>query len=594
MSLRSELRGDVLFLTLDTPGASVNVLTLEAASSLHDVVTRLDPTAVRAVVLRSGKPRSFMNGTGLLMLSGTAKSVEQIARVTAPVREAYRALRACPVPTIAAIRGNCYGCGVELSLQCRYRLACDDRDTRFYMTELADYLMIPLFGATQDLPPLLGLERAVDFLLWGRRWSARQAFERGLVDSCLDPVEFDREVDAFVERLAITEGETSRRRSDAAEADLLAVRERTLDRIRRLPPPYRDAYATCFDLMQTPVQGDSGYAREALEAARSALAPPSKAATPFFFMRQAARTLAADGRAQSSAVSFETVDPHLADLCHELTGPAPKAATSLALCAVTYDGAAPCTERHIAVSDRVSPRPFDATRGVVMHAPFRKLGIEVAEVAFRGNGNASVTECALSAALVDCYFTVVRTRPQRNFVIDDLVASWLAPQMAYLQAGGDPRDLAASLRTFGFTRLPGDWVRALGADTLRPLVDRVGSAGANSAETMLALPVSASDDGEDDPIVIRALLASLCGLAAQVLRERSVLHVTFVDVAARDVIDFPLQHTSLCRYLTLARCMELLDCASTFRRLVSPESMSSFEEYATEGRAFYQGNARRQ
>ena len=594
MSFRSDLRGDVLFLTLDTPGAAINVLTLEAASSLHDIVTKLDPTAVRALVLRSGKPRSFMNGTGLLVLSGTAKSVEQIARVTAPVREAYRALRACPVPTVAAIRGNCYGCGVELSLQCRYRLASDDRDTRFYMTELADYLMIPIFGATQDLPRLLGLERAVDFLLWGQRWSARRAYEQGLVDARLDPVEFDRQVDAFVERIALADGETSRRRPEATEADLVAVRERTLDRIRRLPPPYRDPYGTCFDLMQTAGESDSGYAREVLEAARSALASPSRAATPFFFMRQAARTLAADGRASGSAVSFGTADRRLTDLCDELSGPAPKAATTLALRAVAYDGDDPCAEGQFAISDRVSPRPFDATRGVVMHAPFRELGIEVAEVAFRRNGDDSVTDCALSAALVDRYFTVVRTRPQRNFVIDDLVSSWLGPQVAYLRAGGDPRDLAASLRTFGFTRFPGDWIRALGVDTLRPLVDRSGSAVANSAETMLALPTSASDDGEDDPVVIRALLASLCGLAAQVLRERSVPHVTFVDVAARDVIDFPLQHTSLCRYLTLARCAELLECVSTFRRLVSAESMSSFEEFAAEGRAFYQGNARRQ
>ena len=155
---------------------------------------------IRAVVLRSGKLGSFMNGVQL-MLAGTVKSVDEAARLTAPVAEAYRALRTCPVPTVAAIRGNCYGCGVELTLQCRYRVASDERDTHFYMTELADYLLIPTFGSTQDLPRLLGLEGAVEFLLWGRRWPARRAFERGLVDGCFDPDAFDREVDAFVDGL---------------------------------------------------------------------------------------------------------------------------------------------------------------------------------------------------------------------------------------------------------------------------------------------------------------------------------------------------------------------------------------------------------
>jgi len=167
------------------------------------------------------------------------------------------------------------------------------------MTELADYLMIPIFGATQDL---LGCWARARRRLppVGQRWSARRAYEQGLVDACLDPVEFDREVDAFVERIAVADGETSRRRPEATEADRLAVRERTLDRIRRLPPPI-GSVRTCFDLMQTAGESDSGYAREVLEAARSALASPSRAATPFFFMRQAARTLAADGRASGSA-----------------------------------------------------------------------------------------------------------------------------------------------------------------------------------------------------------------------------------------------------------------------------------------------------
>jgi enoyl-CoA hydratase/carnithine racemase len=575
VSLRKSLRLGILYLTLDTPGAAVNVLTLDTAASLREALGDIDRATVRAVVLCSAKPASFLNGAGLLMLSRTVKSVEDVSRLVGPVREAYRAMRACPVPTVAAVRGNCYGCGVELSLQCRYRLASDDQDTRFRMTELADYLMIPTFGATQDLPRLLGLEQAADFLLWGPRWSARQALERGLVDGCFGPADFDRGVDAFVESVATPGDASSRRRPlpEASAVDLDTVQKRTRDRIRRLPPAYRDLYGTCFDLMQS-VDGDAGYAREALEAARSALAPPSQAATPFFFMRQAAKTLAVEDHrdVRASSDSFETSAPRLADLCAELSGP---------------------TTGRVLLSERFQGEPLDVRNGVVVHAPFRAIGIEVVEVASLGAHDAA-TARAVSAALVSRYFSVVRTRPQRAFVIDDLLSAWLEPQLSYLRDGGDPSNLAASLRTFGFTRFPGDWVGALGTDALRALARQHGSTDADSSQALLALPPSTCDDGVDDAIVIRALLVSLGGFAARALRDRSVPHVTFVDVAARDVIDFPLLHTSLCRYLTLARCAELLQCSSTFRRLVSPESMSSFEQFTDRGRPFYQGHAHRQ
>ena len=604
VSLRSDVRRDILVLTLDSPGAAVNVLTRDTASRLRDVVGQVDPGVIRAVVLRSGKLGSFMNGVQL-MLAGTVKSVDEAARLTAPVAEAYRALRTCPVPTVAAIRGNCYGCGVELTLQCRYRVASDERDTHFYMTELADYLLIPTFGSTQDLPRLLGLEGAVEFLLWGRRWPARRAFERGLVDGCFDPDAFDREVDAFVDGLPALGKKSAPRptRRPMSGPELEEIQARTRARIRRLPPDYRDLYATCFDLMVEGAtrEGDAGYAREALEAARSALTPLSKAATPFFFVRQAAKSLAiaGSGDGERRAIAFEAGAPPLASLCAELAGrKGARIDGGLTLRMVPYlasgeartvEGAA--ESEQVLVSDRVSDRPFDGQVGVVMHAPFRALGIDVVEVASAVDPTCPA-EAALAAALVDRYFTVVRTRPRGRFVLDDLLWAWLMPQLEYVRAGGAAGDLAMSLRAFGFTRLPGDWVGALGADALCDLARGAACSHGDLRETLLALPSSSCDGGSEDPVVSHAVLASLGGFVARSLGDRSLGHVTSADVAARDVIDFPLRYTSLCRYLTPARSIDLLATEGTFRHLVSADNLSSFEEFAARGRPFYQGHAR--
>src|SRR5688572_2783073 len=114
----AELQNGVLELWLDTPNSDVNVFTDAAACELIAILEELDFTRVLAVVLRSRKPGSFVNGVGLLMASA-ARRAEDVARLSANVRRAFRALRALPIPSISAIQGNCYGCGVELSLHTR-------------------------------------------------------------------------------------------------------------------------------------------------------------------------------------------------------------------------------------------------------------------------------------------------------------------------------------------------------------------------------------------------------------------------------------------------------------------------------------------
>src|SRR5207253_11406811 len=134
----------------------------------------------RAVVLINAKPGSFVNGVGLLLAASSHSQAEAMERAQ-NLRRCYERLAAAPVPSMPAIQGNCYGCGLELALTCDYRIARDTYDTHFYMPELRDYAFVPLFGATQRLPRLLGLGRAMEVLL-GERLDARRAARIGLID----------------------------------------------------------------------------------------------------------------------------------------------------------------------------------------------------------------------------------------------------------------------------------------------------------------------------------------------------------------------------------------------------------------------------
>src|SRR5437870_883668 len=94
--------GSVLYVVLDTPGCAVNIFSHQAAVQLLDVLSGIEE-GVKAVVLASGKPDSFVNGVGL-MLAGAVTKPEDVPRLTGTIRMAYRALEELSIPTIAAIR----------------------------------------------------------------------------------------------------------------------------------------------------------------------------------------------------------------------------------------------------------------------------------------------------------------------------------------------------------------------------------------------------------------------------------------------------------------------------------------------------------
>jgi enoyl-CoA hydratase/carnithine racemase len=603
LPFRREVRRGILYLTLDTPGAEVNVLTREAAGFLHDTVENGISAEIRALVLRSSKPRSFVNGVGLL-LAGTMKTAEDAAALTRPVREAYTALRECKVPTIAAIEGNCYGCGVELVLQCRYRVAADTFDTHFRMTELPDYLFLPTFGGTQDLPRLLGLDTAADFVLWGDRLSASQAREAGLVDDLFARANFDQEIERFIDEREREEPGRRPRMGEGVPASDESTHRRQHERIQRLPPTYRAVYSTGLTLLEEAASRPSspeGYRRESQESAESLLAAPCRAAWPFFFTRQMARALAI-GRATKGAraPAFDTRDRSLDSFKGELafrTGPVPGAGDQGAgniepLRLVRYErqGGPSTRPGDVAVADALDAEPAAGGGArVVLYAPLRHLGVEVIEVAAVAEEDAA-TQQAVSAVLAGpAAFTVLRSRPTRMFVLDELLAAWLAPQAAYLEANGSPADLACSLRSFGFTRFAGDWLGRLNVTALRRLIRNRRPDLSLASRSLLALPEARTPDGRYDALPIDALMVSLGGFAARMLGTRALQHPTMVDVAMRDVIDFPLQHTSLCRHFSISRASVWLQDQSAFRHLVADDDLSALKEFVANGREYYLG-----
>jgi len=197
-------RGDssdpVATLVIDNPTAR-NGLTAEAcregAAALASIAE--DP-AVRAVVV-TGAGAHFCSGadlrTGVTMLRGTDDAIE--AHVRAGFHTLIEAIWRCPKPTLAVIRGACVGFGFDLALACDLRLAADDASLGQVFTRIG---LVPDGGSSFILPRLVGLGRAMELMLFAKRFDGATAASYGLVNRSVPSDELGALAEAWSTRLA--------------------------------------------------------------------------------------------------------------------------------------------------------------------------------------------------------------------------------------------------------------------------------------------------------------------------------------------------------------------------------------------------------
>jgi 2-oxoglutaroyl-CoA hydrolase len=191
---RVEREGErgVATITLDVPG-KFNRVSMKARDELRGVFEELDrDESVRFVVVRGAGGTFTAGGDIPGFLQRSAWDVSRLAdNVAAPER--------CSKPVIAALQGYCFGVGLELALACDFRIAADDLQLAFPEVTIG---MIPGSGGTQRLARLVGLGRAKDIVMRGRRVVAEEALALGLVTEIVSADELDLAVERVIDDLA--------------------------------------------------------------------------------------------------------------------------------------------------------------------------------------------------------------------------------------------------------------------------------------------------------------------------------------------------------------------------------------------------------
>jgi enoyl-CoA hydratase/carnithine racemase len=177
MSLVSVRRdGRVALVRLERPEA-LNAISEALADQLSGVLEELAGDRDSwVVVLDAAGERAFCVGADLKERGGLDAAGWDANR--GHIRRLFAAVRGLPQPTVASVFGFALGGGFELVLSCDLAVAAEDAQLGLPETRVG---IVPGGGGTQLLARRVGLARAKELILTGRRIGAQEAAALGVV-----------------------------------------------------------------------------------------------------------------------------------------------------------------------------------------------------------------------------------------------------------------------------------------------------------------------------------------------------------------------------------------------------------------------------
>jgi methylglutaconyl-CoA hydratase len=174
--------GGIVIATLNRPD-KMNALNKDVFDELKRLVDVLETDKTARVLIFTGSgDKAFCVGADLKERQGMNEK-DILLRLDF-VRQLYLRIEKLSIPVIAAVNGIALGGGTEIALVCDIRVSSEN--AVFGLPEV-DLAIIPGTGGTQRLPRLVGIGKAMELVLLGKRLNANEALRYGIVNTVVPP-----------------------------------------------------------------------------------------------------------------------------------------------------------------------------------------------------------------------------------------------------------------------------------------------------------------------------------------------------------------------------------------------------------------------
>ncbi len=177
-----------------------NALNWITITQLYEAIERAERNEnIRCVVL-TGEGGAFCAGLDLKTGPGAdGGPADPADRIRSGFHKAIRRISKSSKIYIAAISGAAAGFGLDLALACDLRYAVSDA---VFAENFIERGLVPDGGGTYHLPRIIGLSKALELALTGRRFGAEEALSMNLVNGVFDRDDFMAEVMRIAEKIA--------------------------------------------------------------------------------------------------------------------------------------------------------------------------------------------------------------------------------------------------------------------------------------------------------------------------------------------------------------------------------------------------------
>jgi len=191
-TLTTSLEDHCFYIILSRP-KRLNAFDMKLGEELSEVLSiAANDNSIKAVVL-TGTGKGFCGGGDVKEMHKAENKPQFLKDLTKIIHKCVIEMRTMEKPIIAAVNGAAFGAGLSLALACDIIIAVKDAK---FSTAFIGIGLAPGCG-TQFFTKLTGYQKACEYILTSKIFTAQQALEIGIINQVVNTDELDKSVEEF-------------------------------------------------------------------------------------------------------------------------------------------------------------------------------------------------------------------------------------------------------------------------------------------------------------------------------------------------------------------------------------------------------------
>ncbi|MDD5748420.1 MAG: enoyl-CoA hydratase/isomerase family protein [Actinomycetota bacterium] len=197
-TIKIEIENGIGWIILDRP-EKLNAMDLNMLEEIGEAAIFTANSKEIRVAIITGRGRAFSSGLDLGIVSSLREiDIFEFRSMVRSFQQNFHAFELMEKPVIAMVNGPALGAGMELILACDI-VSCS-KAAEFGLLEVNLGLVTDL-GASFRLPRAIGMQRAKELILTGRKINASEALRIGLVNAIHPPENLKEKTESIARSL---------------------------------------------------------------------------------------------------------------------------------------------------------------------------------------------------------------------------------------------------------------------------------------------------------------------------------------------------------------------------------------------------------